>query len=87
MQPVKEIPHSTKIKLAPKGRELDPFEVELAAIRKFGIRSYRQRLEEHFDCSKTLIFYAFNKKAPFMLYMINNYVNDNQQINSHKNIS
>jgi hypothetical protein len=89
MESLRQIPHSEKLQIAEEGKKLDPLEVEISAIRKYGNRKHRKHLAEHFDVTHALVGMAFNGKSPFLLFKINEFLINNingedQVVNSPK---
>lgn len=76
MQTVKETPHTEKLKIVEKGKALDTFQIELLAMKKFG-RKFRREIAKVFEISEVQISNAFNGKAPFVLFKINEFLNSN----------
>lgn len=61
---------SQKQKLVQIGKKLNAEDIELKAIKKYGIKKYRKELADKFDVTESFISMAFNKKAPSMLAQI-----------------
>jgi hypothetical protein len=61
---------SQKLKLAQVGKKLNSEDIELKAIKKYGIKKYRKDLADKFDVTESFISMAFNRKAPSMLARI-----------------
>lgn len=84
MQNIKEIPLSTKYKLAKKGKLLSGDAVELKAAKTFGLRKARKTLAETLGVTTSLIGYAFKGKSPSTLYLINEFLDGNLPIEKIK---
>jgi len=57
-----------------KGKKLNPVEVELRAIKKYGRKEYRKELMKALGGSTALYTYAFSGRAPSKLYEINEHL-------------
>lgn len=74
MQSVKDTTLIEKRKFVEQGKALDAFEVELLAMKKYG-RKFRREIAKVFEISEVQISNAFNGKAPFILFKINELLN------------
>lgn len=76
-------------KLVHKGQLLNTKDVELASIKKFGLKEYRKKLSELLNISQARVSHAFSGIAPYLLYRINqlvtvNITHEESVVNSQK---